>query len=107
MVAAGVGANAALELYVLSQGRYHPQNFPDVTEFRILQRSRRDRTCLPRVEAAARYRQYVAHHDHRPRRLLLVDERELHAFSFAKKAAAFFNISRSISRRFTRVRNSL
>src|ERR1019366_3865309 len=70
-------------------------------------RPRRDRTRLPRIEAAARYRQHVAHRDHRPRRRLLVDERELHAFAFAKNAAAFFNISRSISRRFTRLRNSL
>jgi MYXO-CTERM domain-containing protein len=29
MVAAGVGANVAIELWVLSEGRYHPQNFPD------------------------------------------------------------------------------
>ena len=31
MVAAGVGANVGLELYILSEGRYHPQNFPDAT----------------------------------------------------------------------------
>jgi MYXO-CTERM domain-containing protein len=31
MVAAGVGARVGLELYVLSEGRYHPQNFPDAT----------------------------------------------------------------------------
>jgi hypothetical protein len=31
MVAAGVGAYVGVELYVLSEGRYHPQNFPDVT----------------------------------------------------------------------------
>jgi hypothetical protein len=29
MVAAGVGANVGLELYVITEGRYHPQNFPD------------------------------------------------------------------------------
>jgi hypothetical protein len=29
MVAAGVGANVGVELYVISEGRYHPQNFPD------------------------------------------------------------------------------
>jgi hypothetical protein len=29
MVAAGVGAHVGLELYVLSEGRYHPRNFPD------------------------------------------------------------------------------
>ncbi|NOU28130.1 MAG: DUF2330 domain-containing protein, partial [Polyangiaceae bacterium] len=31
MVAAGVGAYVGLTLYVLAEGRYHPQNFPDAT----------------------------------------------------------------------------
>jgi hypothetical protein len=31
MVAAGIGAHVGLELFVLSEGRYHPQNFPDAT----------------------------------------------------------------------------
>ena len=31
MIAAGVGANVGIELFVLSEGRYHPQNFPDAT----------------------------------------------------------------------------
>ena len=31
MIAAGAGANVGLTLYVISEGRYHPQNFPDVT----------------------------------------------------------------------------
>jgi hypothetical protein len=31
MVAAGVGANVGVELFVLSQGRYEPQNFPQAT----------------------------------------------------------------------------
>jgi len=31
MVAAGVGANVGLELFILSEGRYHTQNFPDAT----------------------------------------------------------------------------
>ena len=30
MVAAGTGSFVGIELYVLSEGRYHPQNFPDV-----------------------------------------------------------------------------
>ena len=30
MVAAGVGAKVGIVLFVLSEGRYHPQNFPDV-----------------------------------------------------------------------------
>ena len=31
MVAAGVGAFVGLTLYVIGEGRYHPQNFPDAT----------------------------------------------------------------------------
>ena len=31
MIAAGIGANVGLTLYVIGEGRYHPQNFPDVT----------------------------------------------------------------------------
>jgi hypothetical protein len=31
MVAAGVGAHVGVELFVLSEGRYEPQNFPQVT----------------------------------------------------------------------------
>ncbi|MGO9833253.1 MAG: DUF2330 domain-containing protein [Polyangiaceae bacterium] len=31
MVAAGVGSDVTLELFVLSEGRYHTQNFPDAT----------------------------------------------------------------------------
>jgi MYXO-CTERM domain-containing protein len=31
MVAAGVGPNVGLLLFLLSEGRYHPQNFPDAT----------------------------------------------------------------------------
>ena len=31
MVAAGVGANVGITLFVIGEGRYHPQNFPDAT----------------------------------------------------------------------------
>jgi hypothetical protein len=31
MVAAGIGANVGLELYVISEGRYRPQDFPEAT----------------------------------------------------------------------------
>jgi hypothetical protein len=31
MIAAGVGARVGITLYVISEGRYHPQNFPDAT----------------------------------------------------------------------------
>src|SRR6185369_3800726 len=56
----------------------------------------------PRVEAASRHAEGPREHRHRVASPLRVDERELHAFSFAKKAAAFFRISRSIrSSRFS------
>lgn len=31
MIAAGAGAHVGIALWVVSEGRYHPQNFPDVT----------------------------------------------------------------------------
>lgn len=31
MVSAGAGANVGIELYVITEGRFHPQNFPDET----------------------------------------------------------------------------
>jgi MYXO-CTERM domain-containing protein len=58
MVAAGVGAHVGLELYVLSEGRYHPANFPDATiDFRALAwdptQSRSNYTELARQALAA------------------------------------------------------
>src|SRR4051794_32833008 len=45
--------------------------------------------------ALTRHAKDAAHRGHR-KRLLRGDERELHSLFFAKKAAAFFRISRSI-----------
>src|SRR4029079_9798684 len=57
-----------------------------------------------RVVALPRNPEHTAEHRDRELRLLRVDERELHSLSFAKKAAAFFRISRSISSCSTRLR---
>src|SRR3989442_1790589 len=50
----------------------------------------------PGVEARGRDQERPAQHSHGVRRLLRLDEPELHWLSFTKKAAAFFSISRSI-----------
>src|SRR4051812_20815334 len=67
-------------------------------ESTVLDGTRRFSSTLVRVEAAARHSQLPAHPSHGPGRLLRRDEREFHAFSFAKKAAHFFSSSRSILR---------
>jgi hypothetical protein len=51
------------------------------------------------MKAAARDAEHITEHGDGVERLLHEDERELHVLSFAKKAAAFFRISRSISSR--------
>ena len=56
------------------------------------------RPALPRVEAAARHPQTAAQQAERVVRLLRRDESESHRRSVAKKAAAFFRISRSSRR---------
>jgi hypothetical protein len=58
MVAAGVGAYVGIELWVLGEGRYHPQNFPDVAiDFRRLawdpQANRSNYSDLARAALAA------------------------------------------------------
>src|SRR6185503_12619896 len=61
------------------------------------------RPPLPRVEPRPRDLQRAAQQPDRKRGLLRGDEREPHGFSFAKKAVAFFRMSRSIRRvRFSR-----
>ena len=57
------------------------------------------------VVAPGRYPQDSAHHPHRVVGPLRVNEIESHSLSFAKKAAAFFNISRSCSNVRTRRRS--
>src|SRR6187200_1276977 len=56
----------------------------------------RRRTLPPGVVAAWGNLEHAAHRSHGEMGLLLVDEGEFHSLSFAKKAAAFFKISRSI-----------
>src|SRR5205823_4995801 len=65
-------------------------------EPRVLLVVRRRLPPQPRVEARGRDLEHGAHHNHRPHGLLRQNERELHAFSFAKKATAFPRMSRSI-----------
>ena len=55
----------------------------------------------PRVESAARHFENVAEYRYRRGGLLRRDERELHVLSLAKKAVAFFRMSRSIRSVFT------
>src|SRR5262245_8273622 len=52
-------------------------------------------TLLPRVVPAPRDAKGATQHADGVLRLLRVDERKSHRFSLAKKAAAFFSISRS------------
>src|SRR4051812_31955419 len=59
----------------------------------------------PGVEAALRHAQHPAQRRHAVLGLLRPDERESHAFSLAKKAAAFFKISRSSFRTRTSLRS--
>src|SRR5436309_2817505 len=66
-------------------------------------RARCRRARLPGVEARARHLERAAEHPHWEDGLLRGDEPESHGFSFAKKAVAFFRMSRSIrSVRFSR-----
>src|SRR2546428_12439357 len=60
--------------------------------------ARRRRARLPGVEARARHLERAAEHPHREDGLLRRDEPGSHGFSLAKKAVAFFWMSRSIRR---------
>jgi hypothetical protein len=62
--------------------------------------SRTHRTPLPGVETTARHLQDTTQHGDRVNRLLRVDEVVPHRDSLAKKAAAFFKMSRSCVTRF-------
>ena len=74
---------------------------PRPPRLRILAQALADagRRSLPGVEARSRDLQHPAHQRHRETGLLRRDERESHSLSLAKKAVAFFRISRSICRR--------
>src|SRR5690349_1145770 len=67
--------------------------------------SRRGFPLEPCVEAGAPDLQNLAQHDNRVVGLLLRDEAKPHLLSLAKKAVAFFRISRSISSRRTSLRS--
>src|SRR5439155_8066488 len=64
-------------------------------EAMVVSASRALRTPAPGIEAWSRHVERLARDRDRTARLLRLDERELHALSFAKKAAAFFRMSRS------------
>src|SRR5262249_56000803 len=96
----GVDPRAPVALPTLSMDRRdgQPQSF-----VRLLARGGRARP--PRVEASPRDLERPAQQPHGERGLLRGDEREPHGFSFAKKAVAFFKMSRSMrSVRFSRRR---
>src|SRR4029453_4548798 len=57
----------------------------------------RRRPAAPGIESAAAHLPHPAHHPPRPALAMRADEGVLHGCSFAKNAAAFFKISRSIS----------
>src|SRR5688572_31350282 len=65
----------------------------------------RFRAALPRVEAAARDLQTPTQHRDRVGGLLRGDEPKSYRLCFAKKAAAFFEISRSSARMRTSLRS--
>src|ERR1700739_4895020 len=65
----------------------------------ILTSSSRYRPPAPGIETSPRYHQYPTHQRHRETGPLRRDKGESHALSLAKKAVAFFRISRSIRRR--------
>src|SRR5579863_5275777 len=66
----------------------------------VLASMRRRRPLAPGVVTRARNVQHPAHQCHRVAGLLRRDKREPHWFSLAKKAVAFFRISRSIRNRW-------
>ena len=70
-------------------------------ELRVNERARRRRTASPGVVAAARDSKGSAQLRGGQQRLLRSDESKPYLLSLAKKAAAFFRISRSIRRSFT------
>src|SRR5262252_7351684 len=94
----GVNPRAAIALPALGMDRRDLEAQPFV---RL--RPGRHRARLPGVEARPRHLERPAQQPDREAGLLRGDEREPHACSFAKKAVAFFRMSRSIrSVRFSR-----
>src|SRR2546425_726454 len=94
----GVNPRAAIPLPAL---RVDHRDLEAQSFVRLPARGRRP--GLPRVETRARHLQRAAEQPDWKGGLLRRDEREPHAFSFAKKAVAFFRMSRSIRNvRFSR-----
>src|SRR5262249_9410415 len=94
----GVNPGAAVALSALGMDRHDLEAQPVVRPDPGRRRAR-----LPRVEPRTRHLERAAQQPYRKGGLLRGDEREPHGFSFAKKAVAFFRMSRSIlSVRFSR-----
>src|SRR6185436_15498697 len=73
-----------------------------VLQAHVFRTSRRQGPPLPGIEAAARHAQTTTEDAHRVAHLLRSDELKSHSLCLAKKAVAFFRISRSIfSSRFS------
>src|SRR5688572_17415090 len=85
-----VDARAAIAAVALGVDRGHLQGQPTV-----LSHTSRLGSCLPGVKAGPRNAQRPAKGGDGETGLLRLDERKPHAWSLAKKAAAFFRISRS------------
>jgi Uncharacterized protein conserved in bacteria (DUF2330) len=73
MVAAGVGANVGLTLFVISEGRYRPQNFPEVTldDSKLVWRNAENRSnyqelSLATMAAAPGGRGWLVEYSNRP-----------------------------------------
>src|SRR6202022_1034477 len=64
----------------------------------VVSRASGFRSKAPRIESGPGDLEDSTHRCYRKVRLLRLDERESHSFSLAKKAVAFFKISRSIRR---------
>src|SRR5690242_1478072 len=95
MIVAQIAVNARAAIPPLARReRRADQPF----QFLVVGRPRRVGPLLPRIEAAARDPQTATQQAERVVRLLRRDEAKLHRRSFAKKAAAFFSISRSSRR---------
>src|SRR5262249_28739509 len=90
-----IPVNPRTAVPALARGERRPDEHFQVA---ILFRTRRLRSLPPGVEAAARHAQTATQQIERMMRLLRRDEPEFHRRSFAKKAAAFFKISRSSRR---------
>src|SRR5580704_12350462 len=94
----GMDPGAAVAAATLAINRRHCQSQPLIFLGML-----RGRPFIPGVVSCARDLEHPAHQRHRVAGLLRCDKSESHSLSLAKKAVAFFRISRSSrSRRFSR-----